>query len=65
MKMPTIFGTKEDKKDPGPWPHKILEIGMVASKKKLCSLCEAGPDCLLIVQPHGTADAAALPDAAV
>mmetsp|Transcript_5027 Transcript_5027/g.12770 ORF Transcript_5027/g.12770 Transcript_5027/m.12770 type:complete len:162 (+) Transcript_5027:344-829(+) len=38
--MPTQFGTKEDAKDPGPWPHKILEIGMVASKKKLCCLCE-------------------------
>ena len=38
--MPTTFGTRDDAKDPGPWPHKILEIGMVASKKKLCCLCE-------------------------
>jgi len=27
--MPTTFGTRDDAKDPGPWPHKILEIGMV------------------------------------
>jgi hypothetical protein len=33
--MPTQFGTKDDAKNPGPWPHKILEIGMVASKKKV------------------------------